>query len=184
MIITPVNLTPYEQSTIDDIIVSNNFPWYSQEKQTANEDSWPKTLSVCNSHFLNHGLMHRSNDKNKSGEIIDYSVYKFFHNIFRNWCTENNVTVNVVYRACLNFTVSAPAEHSVPHYDHDWPHNNWIMYLNTVPGTDTIFFDEKYNIVDESPCVKNNAIAFNNQLHAHRYSKENYRRFVAVFTYS
>jgi hypothetical protein len=183
MIIAPVNLTTYEQSTIDNVIGSNNFPWFSQDKQTDITDKWPKGMNVCNSHFLNHGLMSRSEDKNKSGTVVDYTVYKFFHNIFKNWCIENNVTVNLIYRACLNFTFSAPAEHSVPHYDHDWPHYNWIMYLNTVPGTDTVFFDHEYNLVQEVPCIKNNAIMFERQLHAHRYSKENYRRLVLVFTF-
>jgi len=184
MIVQPVNLTEYEENTIDKEILSNNFTWYSQDVQTAKEnDVYPSHMSVCNSPFFTHILMRRSGDAQKTGEIIDYPTYKFFHQIFRRWCEENNIKVNLIYRACLNLTMTAPAEHAVPHYDHSWPHKNWIMYLNTVPGTDTIFFDKDYQIVNEVPCVKNTAVTFDNQLHAHRYSKEVYRRFVIVFTY-
>jgi hypothetical protein len=180
-----VELSDYEKNIIDKEILGNSFSWYSQDQQTVHDPSYhyPGTMSVCNSHFLTHVLMRRSDNATQTGEIIDYGTYKFFHQIFRRWCESNNVQVNSIYRACVNFTVSAPADHAIPHYDHDWPHSNWIMYLNTVPGTDTIFFDDDFNLVHEVPCVKNTAVSFERQLHAHRYTQENYRRIVVVFTY-
>jgi len=178
----PVHLTRMEQEHIDGYVLTPMLPWYSNDKQTTSSNC-PHWLSVSNSHFLSHVLLARAQGPEDQGEIMDYELYKFFLNIFRRWCGENNVSFTYIYRACLNFTVSARGEFTMPHVDHPWPHNNWVMYLNTVPGTDTVFFDDAYQLADSSACVANTAVAFPGQLHAVRNTPGEYRRFCCVLTY-
>ena len=73
-------------------------------------------------------------------------------------------------------------EFSIPHLDHHWPHNNWIMYLNDNSAT-TVLFNEDYTIDCEIPAVKYTAACFKGQWHAHRYPKGLDQRLVLVFTY-
>jgi hypothetical protein len=52
---------------------------------------------------------------------------------------QNNIDVNCVFRIALNMTLplSSDAQTSFPHYDHDFPHKNLLVYLTDSDG-DTV----------------------------------------------
>ena len=183
MMYNKVNITPDEDKFISDFVLSDSFKWYKQGFQT--DFTPPPEIAdrVANTFFFSHALSLRKNlDIDKSGKI-NSEYYDFFYEIFLRWLKENNYTTpKTVFRSSINLTGYHNKEFSVPHYDHEWPHWNWIMYLNEVEAS-TLLFDEKYNIIHEFKANKYHACAFENTLHAHQFCKINETRCVVVFTF-
>lgn len=179
---TPVELTEHERSEIENYVMSSWFPWYRAPEQTLVPIDPRVANQVVNAPYFCHTLMRRSEVENHPGEIVSPS-YKFFEIIFLRWCITNNIKVNTIYRACLNLVTYAPGEFSVPHVDHTFPHNNWIMYLNDVDRVCTLLFDNNMVPVEEIETKAYTSVAFSQQQHAHQYPKGTDHRFVLVFTW-
>lgn len=178
----PVEVTTHERNHIETHVMSAWFPWYRAPEQTLNPPD-PRVQGVAiNAPFFCHILMRRSEEQGVSGEIASTN-YEFFETIFQRWCRANDIKINTIYRACLNLVTYAPGEHSVPHVDHDWPHNNWIMYLNDLECVSTILFDDDMNPVESIDARAYTCVAFSQQQHAHQYPRGTDHRFVLVFTW-
>jgi hypothetical protein len=184
MLNTNVTLSDNEQDQIDYIMFSGYFPWYRAPYQTI-IDIDPKISSrVDNPSFFKHVLMERSPDPEIPGQVSS-DAYGLFYKIFRRWCYENQLKINIIYRANLNLITYNNKEFTVPHHDHEWQHQIWIMYLNTVNDAPTVLFDNNLTIERTVPAIKNTALLFKDQLHAHGFPRNiNEHRFVAVFTFS
>lgn len=180
---TPVEVTALERDHIENHVKSAWFPWYRAPEQTQSPIDPRVADRVANAPFFCHILMRRSEEEGKPGEIASTN-YEFFETIFRRWCRTNNINVNVIYRACLNLVTYAPADFSVPHVDHNWPHNNWIMYLNDLDCVSTILFDDDMNPVEAVDPKAYTCLAFSQQQHAHQYPRGMDHRFVLVFTWN
>jgi len=178
-----VELNNEEKQYMENYVLSGFFPWYLSPKMNQST-SVPTEMNASDTHFLFHHMKMRSAVEGQDGQVIDMEVFNFFTNIFDKWCKSNSISWSKIHRATLNLTFSVPAEHGIPHLDHKFPHKNWIMYLDTVPDTDTILFDDNYNIVKSIPCEKYTAVSFDSQLHSTKYKPGLYYRRVAVFTYS
>ena len=185
MIQADVNLTDKEKETIQNILYDGNFPWYRAPYQTRGTDVDPSIADkVANPTFLNHVLMERNNEPTIPGRVSS-DAYNFFYKIFRRWCQENYIKINVIHRANLNLITYNNKEFTIPQFDHEWPHFNWVMYLNTVEDAPTIVFNNDLTINKTFSAVENTAVCFEGYLHAHGFPRDpNQHRFVAVFTFS
>ncbi len=93
--------------------------------------------------FYSHGFLQGPSPMHKwypnpNSEYLPY-VEPFLGQIFEL----NNISPHCVYR--INANAVHPVEGNVltvPHYDHEFPHKNLIVYLTDVGG-DTIAFDDK-----------------------------------------
>tara|TARA_Y100001970_G_C13996798_1_gene731168 strand:- start:109 stop:765 length:657 start_codon:yes stop_codon:yes gene_type:complete len=93
--------------------------------------------------FYSHGFLQGPSPMHKwypnpNSEYLPY-VEPFLAQIFNL----NNISPHCVYR--INANAVHPVEGNVltvPHYDHEFPHKNLIVYLTDVGG-DTIVFDDK-----------------------------------------
>ena len=181
MIYKPVRLTSDEIDFIGYVTSSNSFPWFIQPFQTNVKTFNASKHITGNSFFFSHTLMTR----NPSEEVglVNSQHYDFFETIFLRWINDNGLDLPCkIYRASLNLTIHNDKDMSIPHYDHYWPHWNWIMYLNGSSAS-TVLLDEDGKIVEEVAAKQSWACAFQKQLHAHRYPKVNEPRYVCVFTY-
>lgn len=183
MIYNKVNLTESETDFITSFVLTDLTPWYKQDFQTDFDPPTEIKDKVGNTHFFSHALMLRNKfDSTVSGKI-NSDHYYIFEKIFLRWINENNITPpNIIYRASLNLTTYYNKDFSVPHYDHEWPHWNWIMYLNDTDA-DTLLFDKSYKITESIAGKRFHACAFENTLHAHKFPKINEARYVVVFTF-
>jgi hypothetical protein len=183
-IIAPVNLTPSQKSIIYRDIFGKEFSWYRQRESTLNIDINPRLQGTAiNTPFFAHTLMKRHENSGVGGGFISSSLYKMFHEIFDTWMKEQDIPYTYVFRACINLTYNQDADYSVPHVDHEWPHSNWIMYLNTVDDAGTVLFNDDYSVDCEIPCKMFTAASFPEQLHAQKFPKGTDQRLVVVFTY-
>lgn len=183
-VVAPVLLTPREHEFIQSGVFGLYFPWFVNYKEVnIVSDIDPRIVNkISNPSFFCHKLMERSATPGIQG-VENSKHYPVFEDIFLRWCTDNNYPVRTILRAALNITTYSNAEFSVPHHDHDFPCNNWIMYLNSVKDAPTLLFDDDYNIIDSIPAEKYQAVAFPSILHAHKFAPVNELRFVVVFTF-
>jgi len=189
-----VTVTREERIFIEDYVKGDRIPWYwrggmvggPMDKDTPwlNKE-YQRVLGhlPVNAPYFEHTLMHRTNDPLRDG-AVNSPTYGLFHKLFLRWCEENSVNVQHIYRASLNLVEHHPGKCSTPHTDHDYPHWNWLMYLNSCDNAETVLFDEEFNITHEQPAVEYTAFTFPGCIHAHRLPAPLTRRLVAVFTYN
>ena len=183
-IIAPVTLTDSQKSIIYYEIFGKEFAWYRQRESTINISVDPRLQGTAvNTPFFAHTLMERHENSGVGDGNISSKLYPMFHAIFNTWMTEQNIPYTYVFRACINLTYSQSANYSVPHVDHEWPHSNWIMYLNTLDDACTVLFNEDYSVECEIPCKMFTAVSFPEKLHAQKFPKGTDQRIVVVFTY-
>ena len=182
------SLTDEQKEHIDNIVLSNNFPWYHQNYSTSN-----------NFMYFSHMLLAR-------GEDNPTPQYYFFENILKQSCKHINLNVKKVLRACLNLNVNCfddTIPHGDPHIDFEMPHKLGIIYLNDCEG-DTHIFNEKHSMDNgightypiqehlKKPLTifksikpeKYKVLIFDGQhYHATSYPAKNDRRVIAVFNF-
>lgn len=188
-----VTVYPREQQFIDETVMGCNFPWYYIGQQTIqkNKDLFPDNikpfLNYANSPFLSHTLLLRTEEEDvghQNRPTSHYSqFYEFFIEIFHRYMTEHNLQYKKIFRANLNLNWHNGFEHTEPHYDHKWPHNNFIMYLNSCNQGETVIWPSDFSTSYMIPCIKNTAISFQSQWHGHRFPPMGERRVVFVVTY-
>lgn len=183
MIYNKVKLEENEINFIENFLFTDSFPWFYQKCQTDFDPPTKIKKNVGSSTFFSHALMLRNKDVPGESGIINSEYYNIFYRIFLRWLTENNVSSpKKIFRAGLNLTFYNDNKHSVPHYDHEWPHWNWIMYLNTTSAP-TLLFDQDYKIIADFACKQYYACTFEKTLHAHKFPAIEESRCVCVFTY-
>ena len=129
------SLTDEQKDHIDNIIMSNDFPWYFQKKSTTNEFL-----------YFSHMLLARGDDDR--ADHIPTPQYYFFENILKQSCKLVDLNVKKVLRACLNLNINCfdrGFPHGDPHIDFEIPHKLGIIYLNDCKG-DTHIFKETHSI--------------------------------------
>lgn len=176
-----VNLNAQEREFIEAQVLGNYFPWYWVGGQTVTVPD-PPVPSGQNSPYFSHTLLRRPEDR--TGTASDRSKYlEPFIEIFHRWSLENNIVYSKILRANLNLNVVSLDGFTVPHVDHDYPHFNFIMYLDDSPGADTVVFSNDFTEYTAFTATKYTAISFNAQWHAHKYPMPGTRRTVFVLTY-
>jgi hypothetical protein len=181
LIKSSVILSDHHKDFIETMVLNDSFPWFKAPYQTENPVDPRVAARVVNSPFFSHVLMRRSETQGQEGHT-NSQYYRHFKDIFTGWCEMNNVTVNTIYRACVNLVYPAPGEFSVPHQDHDWPHKNWIMYLND-SRAHTVLFNDEYQIIQWIKPEKFECCMFDGVIHAHEFPKGMEQRMVVVFTF-
>ena len=184
---TPVLVNKYERDYIENHVKGRPFTWHHLPNQINPELVDPRLASIgsTNTPFFNHILMSLSEEEGKPGNVLAENIqdYNFFETIFLRWCNNNINTPKIIYRACLNCTKSSFGEFTIPHVDHKFPHNVWIMYLNDAVDAPTVFFDDEWNIVKSAEARAYTCVAFSQHPHGHIYAKGTDYRIVVVFTW-
>lgn len=166
------NLTEYQIQHINNIILGNNIPWYFSQDSVYGD----------NLSYFSHVLIHRK-EENRNTEK-NSPLTDFFVDILNTELLRNNICVSEILRASLNATFNSNRTYGSIHLDHDFEHNNFIMYLDTIEDAGTAFFRENSdNPFYISKCVKFNYIIFPGLLHAQLYPPPEKRRVVFVATF-
>jgi len=194
IICAPVTLYPQEQEIIETTILGQMFPWYYIGKQTMNKslDYIPEAVrphfKIVNPPFLSYSLLMRTEEEHvdhTTRPLNHYSYYyEFFIEIFHRFMVEQGLTYKKIFRANLNLVWYNGTEHSEPHRDHEWPHYNFIMYLNTCNQGQTIIWPDDFSTSYMIPCEQYTAVTFREMWHAHRFPPIGTRRVVFVVTYA
>ena len=182
-------LNKEELSVINNDILENNFPWYTE----------PNVIGPTGFPFLSHTLIKRCDDDQKPIPNSDY--YFFFKKIIDRFFKINNIKVKKITRACLNLNFCNTKYRFIsPHVDHSFKHNVLMIYLKNSSGN-TLIFDKKYKkgstVIDINlPKIKKLKIIHNikpeqgkiimfngSHFHTYEFCKYNEFRVVGVFTF-
>ena len=171
MIITEnnVELTQVHEDFLK-FVLSADFPWFYQESNANN-------MMVC------HPLMIRDEDKQPVTGKINSTLFSFAEEIFKSFCKKQNIKVNTIFRAAFNCTWRTSESHTGIHTDHNFPHYNFILYLNDASG-DTVIFDKDNQEVLRIKPEKHKAVVFSGEPHAQECCAIDERRVVMVVTFN
>jgi len=168
----------------EKIVLDNNFPWFYQQVSTS--DQYP---------FLSHTLIPRYN---LSDNIVVNSEFWYdISEVFYDTIEQYNIKLDKICRASLNLTNhSSKFVHNDPHIDHDFPHKNFLFYINNFDNGYTYIFDKKYDgvnmILDKNLKVKEtikpkkgDIVIFDGlNYHAQGFCNENQWRCVLIVTFT
>lgn len=107
-----------------------------------------------------------------------------FENIFKTFCYRKKITYNRILRSAINFTTHQPDDtEAYIHCDHDFPHKQFLMYLNNFDGGSTFFYDNNEKVIYKSTPMKYNVIMSDGELHSQGYCAPQQYRVALVVTY-
>jgi hypothetical protein len=157
-----------EQEELDFLnhIQTDQFPWFKGFDSPSIDNRLPM---FC------HELKKRNSE-------INSSAYEICERIFRNFCYQNNIKVNTIFRAAINLTIHHEGLHTFIHTDHNFEHKNFIMYLSESSGDTYIFNDDESLITSIKPKLYK-AVVFDGLKHAAGFCKVEEYRYVLVFTF-
>jgi hypothetical protein len=119
--------------------------------------------------------------KKRNGEI-NSSAYGICERIFLNFCQQNDIDVDRIFRAAINLNIHHEGVHTFIHTDHEFEHKNFIMYLSQASG-DTYIFDDDENVIASIKPELYKAVVFDGLKHAAGFCKVEEYRYVLVFTF-
>ena len=128
-----------------------------------------------------HAIMARAENKNICGKIVS-KYYSQVLDIFNDICDQNDINVKTIYRMNVNTTTHQPDQYGDIHIDHEFKHNNFILYLNDFTDGSTYLFNDNENLTKEIKSEKNKAVFFKGN-HAQGFCKPYERRVCLVVTY-
>ena len=174
-----VNLTKEQEQFIEWVVNGEDFPLFS----FIIKDKEQKLVSPAFSHVLRH----RPENNMKEDEWgTPNSVYmEKFEGIFKYFCKENNIKWDRILRSAVNFTTHQPKDSECfIHRDHEFPHRNFLMYLNEWTSGETQFFDDERRLIKIVHPQKYKAVVSDSELHTQGYCDPHQRRVVLVVTFN
>jgi hypothetical protein len=171
-------ITPEQDKIISQEVLGSWFPWYYNPQTTS-----PKYFDY------GHVLMKRSDlfedepNKGKPG-IIASDNFHFFFGIFENFCKMNDIKFSTIHRSNLNCSFYMPEQYGDIHIDHNYPHYNFILYLNDFSQGSTYLFNDDNSILKEITASKYKAAVFDGLPHSQGFCAPGERRIVCVITFS
>ena len=134
-----------------------------------------------NALIFNHTVINRL-EKRKEKEYYNSSEGEQIVKILHEFCNKNKIKINEILRCSINITVNNGLEKCSVHNDHDYPHNQLIVYLNDVydKNSKTVIIDGDSEIKITPKLFK--AVMFDNKPHYHYFPKQGHR-VVGVFTF-
>jgi len=158
---------------LKNLIISSRFSWTWQNQTTPkqNKNGYDNFGFYVHS-FLDRPVPLRACYSNPCSKYITDA-----NNAIAEILVHNGLTPKVIYRMsanCVHPTNSGTP--SVPHVDHDFPHDNLLIYLTDPQGGETIVGDEEY--LGEEDDV----ITWEGELHHHRPPVKG-RRIVLIATF-
>jgi len=160
-----------------NFVISDDMPWFWWETST------PGLLEVDEYHnfgFYSHAFLVRPNE---GGNFFSRPNSQFLNSaqqIFMEIASANSMNVNVIYRMNANCVMPTQEQKfSIPHYDHNFPHKNCLIYLTNTGGNLRLFEGNK--IIEHNP-YEDDVIVFGGK-HCLKPPK-NGRRISIVVTFS
>ena len=165
-----VNLTQNQISFLDEVL-GLGFPWFFQE-------------AYKNSKQFGHCVMMRDEQNRPIPGRINSPVIDVCSEILLTFCKEHDIQVNNILRVGINCTLYDVNNNFGIHVDHNFPHYNFILYINEFTNGDTvIYYDNEQEIYRIKP-EKYKAVIFPGFKHAQESCSPGERRVVLVLTFN
>jgi len=130
---------------LKNTILSDDFPWYYRSTSTLGDDLLTTVdKKYVNGPFYGHILLSRPEKNKFSSKQSGY--FDLFQKVFDEIVELNNLSDKYFFlRSCINCThPELKTTYSIPHNDHEFDHQNILIYL-TDAGGKTYVDDEFHN---------------------------------------
>lgn len=166
------NLQRWQQEEINKVVLGNEIPWYFSQHSVFGD----------NLSYFSHVLIHRK--EQKANQEHNSPLTNFFIDILQQILKENSIAYNEILRASLNTTFFNDKPTGTVHLDHDFEHNNFIMYLEDVSDAGTVIYKEN-DLTKQYITQSNqfNYVIFPGFKHAQLFPLPGKRRTVFVATF-
>ena len=169
-------------------VLSSNFSWHYvhtpfpiPESGIPDEDIGKYNCSPYFSHAVLKPPKSSSGEKNLFS-LVSSSVTAECNSFLTELFEYNNIDVNLVVRINFNLTLPSPNNKpDKPHYDHEFPHKNMVVYFTNFAGGETVVFEESDNTQEKYLPEEDTGIIFEGK-HCFYYPTEG-RRVVMVVTF-
>ena len=160
----------YSYQQMKELFTGPNLSWsYSQDLQFEQPPEGHQRMP-----FMSHNILIRPEHIGYPTKASPYFNMVCF--ALKEIHEFNDVKIKGLYRINANLTFpTAPLLPSIPHVDHDFPHENVLIYLNDTGG-DTVVDGEHYSPHEDD------VITFGGEKH-YMYPPEKGGRIVIVATY-
>jgi|TARA_R100000455_G_C6267453_1_gene122794 hypothetical protein len=160
---------------IDEIILSDKFPWYNINASITKDYKHFTSVKP----FLSHCILERK--ETRLEDIYKSNQNKFSLSVLDAFCSKHKIKVNEVFRMDINLTYNNGFEKCDTHEDHEFEHKQLLVYLNDCDKTlCTVIEDEGKKIKIEP--VKFKGVCFESKPHYHFFPKQGIR-VVLVITF-
>jgi len=164
-------------------ILSENFPWFYSEYTTDDVSDVlyesKTTEEYRNIPFFTHCLVERPSSVFPVSKVTSYDI-QLYTECINEIAKHNEFRINVIYRMNVNRTIyNGSSLYTMPHVDHDFPHNNLLIYLTEVTGGEIkVYKNEKWHIYKP---LEDEIVMFNG-LHCHKTAQKPNEHRVAIVT--
>ncbi len=160
----------YSYQQMKELFIGPNLSWsYSQDLQYEQPPEGHQRMP-----FMSHNVLIRPEHIGYPTKASPYFNMVCF--ALKEILEFNDVKIKGLYRINANLTFpTAPLLPSIPHIDHDFPHENVLIYLNDTGG-DTVVDGEHYSPHEDD------VITFGGEKH-YMYPPDKGGRIVIVATY-
>ena len=160
----------YSYQQMKELFTGPNLSWsYSQDLQFEQPPDGHQRMP-----FMSHNILIRPEHIGYPTKASPYFNMVCF--ALKEILEFNDIKIKGLYRINANLTFpTAPLLPSIPHVDHDFPHENILIYLNDTGG-DTVVDGEHYSPHEDD------VITFGGEKH-YMYPPEKGGRIVIVATY-
>ena len=150
-----------EYYQLKNLVLGKEFPWFHE---TNPRDSF---------YFYSHVFLERPTERSLFPAVRSEYV-DLFHTVIQQIFKHNNIPIDIIYRMNAN-AVDAGKGCTTAHTDHDFPHQNLIIYL-TDAGGETIVKGSR-----PKPPLEDDIATFSG-IHCHMMPKKK-RRVVLIAPY-
>ena len=159
-------------------VLSHSFPWYWNE--TSTEENFLSEME--NSPHLGHSILKRPNNYGDEYPSLFPVVTSSYSDICNQVLSQifefNQIKINCIYRISFNLTLPFSDKPIPAHQDHDFPHANFLIYLNDAGGETVCLSPEGKRV----HCQLEDDIIIFEGIHYHFLPKKT-RRVVLVATF-
>jgi hypothetical protein len=163
------NPTEEEQDALD-YLASPHFPLYYQNSTSSKYKNY------------SHVLMYRHEHGWPVEGHINSKYYDSIKDFFLQICDENDIKVETILRAAVNNVPHHPGGCGDIHFDHDFPHFNFVYHI-TDTDSPTNLYDENNTLIHQSVPKKNHVTIFSKMPHSITWPKPFEQRITLVFTF-
>ena len=174
-----VKLTKAQEDFIEWVVNGSDFPLFSFYSNDNYEDQ--KHIIPA----FSHALRQRADGLGDIWGTPNSEHTEKFEGIFKDFCKENNIKWDRILRSAVNFSTYQPKDGQYfIHRDHDFPHKNFLMYLNEWTGGETEFFDDDLKLIKTIHPQKYKAVVSDSELHSAGHPGPHERRICFVVTFN
>lgn len=165
---------------LKETVLSNNLPWFYCDKSILDAKELDD-LKYENAEFFHHCVLERPNSTCLYPSVISETA-GFVNNVLSEIFTYNKIDVSCIFRINFNCMYYTSNKRTIPHLDHNFPHKNLLVYLNSFDNGETVIFGEDEKEYLHKP-KEDDIIAFGGNIHCCQHPSPGQRRIVLVTTY-